>query len=113
MELLRQRHEGLIALSACLSGDVPKLLLQGRYDEARKSLALEFESIMGKGNYFLEMQDHGLREQKLVNQGLIRIWRQETGIPLVCHQRCALPPPRGRQGAGDSDVHPDRQKAQR
>ena len=82
MELLRQRHEGLIALSACLSGDVPKLLLQGRYDEAR-DLALEFESIMGKGNYFLEMQDHGLREQKLVNQGLIRI-SQETGIPLVC-----------------------------
>ena len=82
MELLRQRHEGLIALSACLSGDVPKLLLQGRYDEAR-DLALEFESIMGKGNYFLEMQDHGLREQKLVNQGLIRI-SQETGVPLVC-----------------------------
>ena len=82
MDLLRQRHEGLIALSACLSGDVPKLLLQGRYDEAR-DLALEFESIMGKGNYFLEMQDHGLREQKLVNQGLIRI-SQETGIPLVC-----------------------------
>ena len=82
MELLGQRHEGLIALSACLSGDVPKLLLQGRYDEAR-DLALEFESIMGKGNYFLEMQDHGLREQKLVNQGLIRI-SQETGIPLVC-----------------------------
>ena len=82
MELLRQRHEGLIALSACLSGDVPKLLLQGRYDEAR-DLALEFESIMDKGNYFLEMQDHGLREQKLVNQGLIRI-SQETGIPLVC-----------------------------
>ena len=82
MELLRQRHEGLIALSACLSGDVPKLLLQGRYDEAR-DLALEFESIMGKGNYFLEMQDHGLREQKLVNQGLIRI-SQETDIPLVC-----------------------------
>ena len=82
MELLCQRHEGLIALSACLSGDVPKLLLQGRYDEAR-DLALEFESIMGKGNYFLEMQDHGLREQKLVNQGLIRI-SQETGIPLVC-----------------------------
>ena len=82
IELLRQRHEGLIALSACLSGDVPKLLLQGRYDEAR-DLALEFESIMGKGNYFLEMQDHGLREQKLVNQGLIRI-SQETGIPLVC-----------------------------
>ena len=82
MELLRRRHEGLIALSACLSGDVPKLLLQGRYEEAR-DLALEFESIMGKGNYFLEMQDHGLREQKLVNQGLIRI-SQETGIPLVC-----------------------------
>ena len=82
MELLRQRHEGLIALSACLSGDVPKLLLQGRYDEAR-DLALEFEAIMGKDNYFLEMQDHGLREQKLVNQGLIRI-SQETGIPLVC-----------------------------
>ena len=82
MELLRQKHEGIIALSACLSGDVPRLILQGQLEEA-KQLALTFRDIMGEGNYFLEVQDHGLREQKLVNQGILQISR-ETGIPVVC-----------------------------
>ncbi len=82
MELLEQMHEGIIALSACLSGDVPRLILQGRMDEA-KALALRFEAIMGKGNYFLEVQDHGMREQKVVVQGILQLSR-ETGIPVVC-----------------------------
>ena len=82
MELLRQKHEGIIALSACLSGDVPRLILQGQLEEA-KQLALTFRDIMGENNYFLEVQDHGLREQKLVNQGILQISR-ETGIPVVC-----------------------------
>lgn len=82
MALLSEKHEGIIALSACISGDVPRLILQGQMEEA-KQLALEFERIMGKGNYFLEVQDHGMREQKIVTQGIIQISR-ETGIPVVC-----------------------------
>ncbi len=81
MELLKQRHEGLIALSACLSGDIPRLILQGRMAEAR-DFARRMEEIMGKGNFFLELQDHGLREQKEVNAAILRI-ANETGIPLV------------------------------
>ena len=82
MELLKEHHEGLIALSACLSGDVPRLILNGQYQKA-KELAEEFEAVMGKGNYFLEIQDHGLREQKQVISSIVRI-SNETGIPLVC-----------------------------
>ncbi len=81
LDLLRRHSEGLIALSACLSGDVPKLLIAGRYDEA-VNMALLYRDIFGEGNYFLELQDHGIPEQRLVNEGLVRISRQ-TGIPLV------------------------------
>ena len=81
MDLLAQRHEGLIALSACLSGDIPRLILQGRMDEAR-AFALRFQEILGKDHFYLELQDHGLREQKIVNAGILRI-AAETGIPLV------------------------------
>jgi len=81
MELIRKYHEGLICLSACLAGDVPQKLLKDDYDGA-KALALEYLSIFGEGNYYLEIQDHGLEEQKKVNEGIIRISR-ETGIPLV------------------------------
>ena len=81
MDLLAQRHEGLIALSACLSGDIPRLILQGRMDEAR-TFALRFQEILGKDHFYLELQDHGLREQKIVNAGILRI-AAETGIPLV------------------------------
>lgn len=80
-ELLEKHSEGLIALSACLSGEVPKALLFGDYDGA-KSAALGYVSIFGDGNFYLELQDHGLDEQQRVNPQLIRI-SKETGIPLV------------------------------
>lgn len=80
-ELLRQHHQGLICLSACLGGQIPTLLLQGN-KEGAKALALEMAEIFGPGNFYLELQDHGLLEQKTVNQDLAAI-SQETGIPLV------------------------------
>ncbi len=80
-ELLAEYHEGIIALSACLAGEVPRLLEENRYEDAKKA-ALEHQEIFGKGNYFLEMQDHGIPEQQTVNQGLMRM-SQETGIELV------------------------------
>ena len=81
MDLLRERHEGLIALSACLAGAVPRLILGSNYEGA-KAHALEMEEIFGKGNYFLELQDHGIPAQREAAQGILRI-HQETGIPLV------------------------------
>lgn len=80
-ELLKEYHEGIIALSACLAGEVQKNLLRGLYDEGRKA-ALRYEEIFGKGNFFLELQDHGIPEQKTVNQQLLRL-SQDTGIELV------------------------------
>jgi len=80
-EILRQFHEGLICLSACLGGQIPTLLLQGN-KEGAKALALEMAEIFGPGNFYLEVQDHGLMEQKTVNKELAEISRQ-TGIPLV------------------------------
>ena len=80
-ETLEKYHEGIIALSACLAGEVPKYLARGMYEEA-KEIALWHESCFGKGNYFLELQDHGLAEQSMVNQQLVRLSR-ETGIGLV------------------------------
>lgn len=80
-EVLQEFHEGVIALSACLAGEVATKLRQGFYEEAKQA-ALEHQQIFGKDNYFLEMQDHGIDDQKTVNQGLMRM-SQETGIPLV------------------------------
>ncbi len=80
-EVLEQYHEGLIALSACLAGEIPRLLLRGSYEEAKRA-ALEHQSIFGEGNYFLELQDHGIPEQRSVNQQLLRM-SQDTGIGLV------------------------------
>ncbi len=80
-ELLGLYHEGLICLSACLGGQIPTLLLQGN-KEGAKALALEYNEIFGPGNFFLELQDHGLLEQKTVNRDLAEI-SEETGIPLV------------------------------
>lgn len=80
-EVLETYHEGIICLSACLAGEVQKLLLKGNYEEAKKA-ALWHEEIFGKGNYFLELQDHGMPEQKTVNQQLLRL-SQDTGIELV------------------------------
>ena len=82
MDLLRARHGGLIALSACLAGEIPRRLLNGDYEGARAH-ALEMQSIFGKDSYYLELQDHGIRDQAAVNQGILRL-HEETGIPLVC-----------------------------
>lgn len=79
--LLREYHEGIIALSACLAGEVQRYLTKGLYDEAAKS-ALEYQDIFGKGNYFLELQDHGIPDQALVNQQLLKM-SQELDIDLV------------------------------
>ena len=81
LEVLREFHEGVIALSACLAGEVQKNILRGMYEEG-KAAALRYQDIFGKGNFFLELQDHGMQEQKLVNQSLLRM-SQETGIELV------------------------------
>ena len=81
MELLEQYHEGIIALSACLAGEVQKYLVRGMYEEAKQT-AFRYREIFGEENYFLELQDHGIPEQKTVNQQLLRMNR-ETGIPLV------------------------------
>ena len=81
MELLEEYHEGIIALSACLAGEVQKNLQRMMYHEAFEA-AKRYESIFGKGNFFLELQDHGMQEQKMVNQQLLRL-SQETGIELV------------------------------
>ena len=81
MEVLNQYHEGIIALSACLAGEVARYIQKGLYDEAKKS-ALKYQSCFGKDNYFLELQDHGMPEQASVNQALLRMSR-ELDIPLV------------------------------
>ena len=81
MEVLQEYHEGIIALSACLAGEVQRYLVRGMYEEARRA-ALRYEGVFGKGNYFLELQDHGIPEQKTVNQQLLRMSR-ELEIELV------------------------------
>ena len=81
MEVLEEFHEGIIALSACLAGEVPRYIQKGLPEEAKKC-ALKYQSIFGKDNYFLELQDHGMQEQQIVNQSLLRM-AQETGIELV------------------------------
>ena len=80
-ELLEEYHEGLICLSACLAGEIPQALLAGDYEKA-KNLARYYEDLFGKGNYYIEIQDHGLDEQRTVLPLLVRLSR-ETGIPLV------------------------------
>ncbi|NLO47961.1 MAG: DNA polymerase III subunit alpha [Clostridiales bacterium] len=79
--LLRKHSEGLIALSACLAGEIPKLIARGEYNAAKES-ALEMSEIFGKDSYYLELQDHGLPEQREVNLGILRLHR-ETGLNLV------------------------------
>ena len=79
--LLQEYHEGIIALSACLAGEVQRYVTKGLYEEAKKT-ALEYQDIFGKGNYFLELQDHGIPEQALVNQSLLKM-SEELGIELV------------------------------
>ncbi len=86
LELLKKYHEGLICLSACLIGEVPRLLADGQY-LAAKAKALEYRDIFGEGNYFLEVQDHGIREEKLILPQLYRL-SAETGIPLAATNDC-------------------------
>ena len=81
LELLETYHEGIIALSACLAGEVTRNILRGMYDEA-KAAAFRYQDIFGKGNFFLELQDHGMQEQAMANQELVRL-SKETGIELV------------------------------
>ena len=81
LELLRQYHEGLIALSACLAGAIPQFLMDEDYASA-KAYALQMAEIFGEDNFYLELQDHGIDAQQPVNQGVRRIAR-ETGLPLV------------------------------
>ena len=81
IEVLEKYHEGIIALSACLAGEVAKYLTRGMYEDA-KAAALRYQNIFGKGNFFLEMQDHGIPQQQTVNQQLLKM-HKETGIDLV------------------------------
>lgn len=81
LEVLREFHEGIIALSACLAGEVQRNIARGMYEEGRAA-AKRYEEIFGKNNFFLELQDHGIPQQQTVNQALIRM-SAETGIPLV------------------------------
>ena len=91
-ELLKQHHEGLICMTACLSGDFNKLLLDGRIAEAEK-YAREMEEMFGKGNFFLEIQDHGLEDEKRIIRAL-EVW-QETGETITAHdRRTRAAPPR-------------------
>ena len=82
METLEKYHEGLICTSACLAGEVSRNLARGDY-ESGKEAALRYEKIFGKGNFFLELQDHGIPEQQLVNSNMLRL-SEETGIELIC-----------------------------
>ena len=81
-ETLEKYHEGLICLSACLAGEIPRYIVRGFYEEA-KGIAKKYQDCFGKDNFFLELQDHGISDQKLVNQQLLRM-SDELGIPLVC-----------------------------
>ena len=85
-ELLKQHTEGLICLSACLSGDLPKMLLEGRYDDA-KTYALQMQELFGRDHYYIELMDHGIPEEKTVLPRLVRV-AQETGIPMVVTNDC-------------------------
>ena len=80
-EVLEQHHEGLVCSSACIAGVVPKLIINGKTGDA-EAMAMKFNDIFGKGNYFLELQDHGIPEEKVSNRGLIEISKR-TGIPLI------------------------------
>ena len=80
-EVLEQYHEGLIALSACLAGEIPSLIRKDKYEEAKEA-ALKYQKLFGENNFYLELQDHGMAEQTMVNNGILRMSR-ETGIPMV------------------------------
>ena len=81
-EILRKYSKGIIASSACLAGEVQKNILNVSYEKG-KEVALEYQEIFGEGNFFLEMQDHGIKEQQTINMALMRM-HEETGIPMIC-----------------------------
>lgn len=81
-ELLEKYHEGIIASSACLAGQVARDIIGVSYEKAKET-ALRYDAVFGRGNFFLELQDHGIRDQKIVNEALIKM-SKETGIPLIC-----------------------------
>lgn len=85
-DLLRRHNSGLIASSGCIGGEIPSLLLQNRYDEAKR-VALYYREMLGEGNFYLEVQDNGIPEQEQANSGIIRLSR-ETGIPLIATNDC-------------------------
>ena len=80
-EILRKYHEGIICASACLAGEVPGLIVKGMLEDAKDKI-LEYDDIFGHGNYFLELQDHGIPEQQTVNSALLR-FASELDIPLI------------------------------
>ena len=80
-ELLQEHHEGLIALSGCLAGEIPQLLMRGEYDKAKET-AMWYRDLFGEGNYYIEIQNHGLREQLDIMPDLVQL-SKETGVPLV------------------------------
>jgi DNA polymerase III subunit alpha len=84
--LLKEHHEGLIGLSACLGGEIPSLLIQNRYEDAKR-VALEYEQMLGKDNFYLELQDNGIPEQEQVNRELVKMTK-DTGIPVVATNDC-------------------------
>ena len=84
--LLKEHHEGLIGLSACLGGEIPSLLIHKRYDDAKR-VALEYEQLLGKDNFYLELQDNGIPEQEEVNRELVKLTK-DTGIPVVATNDC-------------------------
>ncbi|MCQ2492957.1 MAG: DNA polymerase III subunit alpha [Lachnospiraceae bacterium] len=96
-EVLREYHEGLICLSACLAGEIPSAIIAGKTEEAR-TIAKEFLDIFGEGNFFLELQDHGIPEQRTANMELMAM-SLEMGIPLVCTNDCHY------TYASDADAH--------
>ena len=109
MEVLEEFHEGIIALSACLAGEVPRYIQKGLPEEAKKC-ALKYQSIFGKDNYFLELQDHGIPEQQTVNMALLTDVAR-TGHSVSMHERRALHLCGGRKAPRYPSVYPDRQKA--
>ena len=84
LEVLQEFHEGIIALSACLAGEVQKNILRGMYEEG-KAAALRYQDIFGKGNFFLELQDHGMQEQQIVNQSC-SVCHRRPGIETGCDE---------------------------
>nr|WP_027870142.1 DNA polymerase III subunit alpha [[Eubacterium] cellulosolvens] len=97
LEVLREYHEGIICLSACLAGEVATYLAKNMYEEGLQA-ALRYQEIFGRGNFFLELQDHGIPQQQVVNPQLLRM-SEETGIGLVCTNDCHY------TRAEDADAH--------